>query len=560
MGLFGFSTLSMAGPACPAGYSVKAKTCKINGSTVTLFKSNGYGLVKSEEIKFLPGSNYPESRVTFDLNTGKEISRFNKDGVDEIAESRNAELKRQAKEKQEEELAAKKKEKADELAERERKEQEKEDKLTEAALAKERCRQNKNDCSKGYSDQLTGTDQQGRAYKDNVTKTKNHAKAAEITNQGLQVLGSTTVNVIGQAAQLDLQRADAKLSDSFKAAKKATNAAITGSAANFAANTAFAILQAKRKSVHKNLGKELADIKFQPGETSTGDGSLRSQILEMAGNNVAKAKSIQREMLAEQTSAAATASQGAFASTILAVQQAGNVAAGKVAANQQQISINEAKKGEGLTEQIANQPAQMITMQGGNGTPDQNAVTANGDQAATTSDDSDITEDAPTVGLGGPSNPFAEENLGNTPTPGAFQASKPGGSNMGGGGGVSAGGGSAPPTGDQGEQKAQYVANFEGRDRYESGGTMVKGGGGAKGASAGGGDTGLDFNSLLAQFLPKTEGEGDAAQNGILEYGSGGRGPASAVEAPSYLDKSADIFQRIHQTYQEKQGRGHVGI
>ena len=77
--------------------------------------------------------------------------------------------------------------------------------------------------------------------------------------------------------------------------------------------------------------------------------------------------------------------------------------------------------------------------------------------------------------------------------------------------------------------------------------------GGGGGVAA---ERGPDLSGLLAQFLPKKEEEKNG--NGILDFG-GNRGLAS--EGPiSLLDRNANIFDRIHETYQDKNRRGRVGL
>jgi hypothetical protein len=149
----------------------------------------------------------------------------------------------------------------------------------------------------------------------------------------------------------------------------------------------------------------------------------------------------------------------------------------------------------------------------------------------------------------------------NAPGAGKFQAGTAGGGPGGGAGGgapaVGGGGGSNGP-GPQEEAKAAYASEFGTKERYENGGAA--GPGGAKGgAGAKKDDPGIDLNGLLAQFLPK--GEDEAGKHSILDSVSfGGNRNVANEEAPSYLDKNADLFQRIHETMSEKNRRGQLGI
>jgi hypothetical protein len=182
-----------------------------------------------------------------------------------------------------------------------------------------------------------------------------------------------------------------------------------------------------------------------------------------------------------------------------------------------------------------------------------NPGTGNG-QAST----DDETQDGPTDfgNLGDPTGREQENNPDPGPTGGEFVAGAPpggGGGNGGGFGGVG-GASTSPSSGGDSEAPQAKMADSGSRSSYE-------GNGGTFGAAAGGGgvgaDRGPDLSGLLAQFLPKAE---DAQGNkGITNMDFGSRGLAS--EAPiSLLDRTANIFDRIHETYQEKNRRGRVGL
>jgi hypothetical protein len=93
-------------------------------------------------------------------------------------------------------------------------------------------------------------------------------------------------------------------------------------------------------------------------------------------------------------------------------------------------------------------------------------------------------------------------------------------------------------------------------------GAVAAGGKGGSGSK----DSGIDLGALLAQFMPKGCEGPDAANNpgcapkepgeDIQEYAN--RKPAN--ETGSFLDKNANIFDRIHQTLQDKNRKGIVGI
>jgi len=186
------------------------------------------------------------------------------------------------------------------------------------------------------------------------------------------------------------------------------------------------------------------------------------------------------------------------------------------------------------------------------------AATSGDGTETTSTQDAAGDNEVPTNGLGNGTDTGVDQ-VAEGPAPGGFKAAAgAGGAGSGGGGpgaaggGGSGGGGAAPE-----ENKAGYASEFGTKERYESGGAGAGGRGGA-GAGGAGKETGVDLNGLLAQFLPKTDEE-MVNKNGILDFAGGGRAPA-AVEEASYLDKNADLFQRIHETMSEKNRKGHVGL
>lgn len=84
--------------------------------------------------------------------------------------------------------------------------------------------------------------------------------------------------------------------------------------------------------------------------------------------------------------------------------------------------------------------------------------------------------------------------------------------------------------------------------------------GGGHGAYAGGGgagkgsDGGPDLSSLLAKFLPQKE-EAEKKGNSIMDFS--GKGGVQGVYTP--LGRQVNIFQRVSETYQDKQMRGTIG-
>jgi hypothetical protein len=140
------------------------------------------------------------------------------------------------------------------------------------------------------------------------------------------------------------------------------------------------------------------------------------------------------------------------------------------------------------------------------------------------------------------------------PTGGGFTASAPpGGGSQGGGGGGVGGASTSPATGGESEPVAK-MADQGRTPNYESGGGTFGAAGGGGGVGA---DRGPDLSGLLAQFLPK---QGDVSDEGIKRMDFGGRGLASAEGPISLLDRNANIFERVHETYQEKNRRGRIGL
>jgi hypothetical protein len=169
-----------------------------------------------------------------------------------------------------------------------------------------------------------------------------------------------------------------------------------------------------------------------------------------------------------------------------------------------------------------------------------------------TSDGSAAGSAAPTdtaPGLGAPINPNPlGSGVPNGPAAGKFNAdnSPPGGA--GGGGLGAAGGGTAPAAATNDDPQAKLAPNDKGNP-YETGG-VASGGGGGGGKGAEGGP---DLNGLLEKFLPKKDEANPA--NGVVQFGS----QAGGADQPfSVLDKNTNIFERVHDTYQDKNRQGRI--
>jgi len=436
----------------------------------------------------------------------------------------------------------------------------------------------------------------------NCRKTKNKVKTAQIMNQGAELAGSAAVNILSADA-LSKLNGNASMADNYDAQGKSAKTAAGISSVVSAANIVYSAMQAKAARKHSDnaiilrqardnaeFGKKVeADgtrgffgqkkgATWTPNEQS--DSGLKQHQLNGAGRRgaignqaqlreqiKAKLKCTQEEdcerkvnqtlnaMISQQETVAQEAQQGAFASTMSALKQAVTSYTSNQAFIASKTEANNLRAIENTQSNIAQTQNALDALTLNNGVYGDAAATA--EDGELNSGDQIADNTLPNGDLGAPNEPAGGTEMGTPPIAGAFRESKTPGGSVAGGGGLGGGGGGAPSAGNQDEGKAAYAAGFEGKDRYESAGTMVSRGGAGGGAKADSGG-GMDFNSLLAQFLPKSGAEEPAGQ-GILEY-AGGRSPASAQPEDSYLDRNADIFQRIHQTYQEKQARRQLGI
>ncbi len=175
-------------------------------------------------------------------------------------------------------------------------------------------------------------------------------------------------------------------------------------------------------------------------------------------------------------------------------------------------------------------------------------ITGDGSTAATGAASGDTASNSD--GTGGLGDPYALPQPAAAPsnTPDVKTTAAGGGAPGGGGGGGMGGANTSPNTGTaEGDPQARMADNGRGAS-YEGSG------GGFRGGGAGGGKGGADLSSLLAQFLPKKEDE--TSKNGILDY----KKRAIASDDSSLLDRNANLFERIHNTYQAKQKSRTVGV
>lgn len=176
-----------------------------------------------------------------------------------------------------------------------------------------------------------------------------------------------------------------------------------------------------------------------------------------------------------------------------------------------------------------------------------------GDAAAATSDEEKTEKDK---GLGDGFNTANAPRgpAGQGPVAGVFKFGDGGGDKGGGGGGGLGGGSTGAATDGSGEaapEGAKLADMAKNAGAFESAGATFGGGGGS-----GGGGGAIDLAGMLGQLMPKKDEDEKGGKGSILDYGKKGEGDGPM----SLLDKNANIFERIHQTYQEKNRKGNVGI
>lgn len=365
------------------------------------------------------------------------------------------------------------------------------------------------------------------------------AKYSKMGNEIMQTAGAAAVNVIGNVSAQKGQ--NGSQSANQKSIAKMAKTSFTYETVLGLANVATAAKLGQKSVQHKRNAKSLQDR----GSGFAGD----------AGDpDGARYEEARREQMAAHK----TAEEGAFAATMYGVK---NITSAMTAKKLQK----DAEKAAKLYQQIENPKNNSIAWNAGDavmvgsGYVSEGAATA-GTETSNTQDGNGGSSETPMNTLG-PGSDMGVDQAAEGPPAGGFKTAAGGGASGGGGGGApgaggggSGGGGAAPAE----EGKAGYASDFGTKERYETGGAGA-GGRGGSGAAGGKDEGGVDLNGLLAQFLPKTDEE-MVNKNGILDFAGGGRAPAAAEEAASYLDKNADLFQRIHETMSEKNRKGQVGI
>jgi hypothetical protein len=391
------------------------------------------------------------------------------------------------------------------------------------------------DCKASYQYALDNNLPNAEQYR--CSKTNMVAKGAETANQVLNTAGRDLVNQMGSKAAASAQTQNGTAIGGQEAVAKMAKTAKSYESALGVANIAAAAILGKQAAIHKENAAAL-----QPN----GDKNSLAYNQDTAA------------MAQEQTNARNTAATAAMASAIVAAKSvAGAYVADKNQKNAEaniRIMKENAAKESALT--FGYNPNQ-LGLNGGVNEFDPNRLAGATNGTLSNTDDGTELSDDPGPMLGSGTDLGGGEDGILAPTPGVFKPgsqSGAGGGAGGGGGGLAGGGGGGGPS-EQEDPKAAYASEFSAKDRYESAGAAA----GAKGGAKGKDDGGIDLNGLLAQFLPKADDE--ASKHSILDSVSfNGARNVAGEEPASYLDKNADLFQRIHETMNEKNRKGQVGI
>lgn len=306
--------------------------------------------------------------------------------------------------------------------------------------------------------------------------------------------------------------------------------------------------------LNQKSGRSLQVVTGQEANASQLRDLRNAQAEEKLKHIQGEAKRISRSGTREQRSVASEAKAGGFMSMMTGVQQAVggaiNVFVVAKSLDKSAEALKNVENGNGVSAPPL--PGLGDNMDGGGVAPAPVPPLGSGENPNT-----GATEEESSDFAGGPDlgdEPMIGDQGGLKDKIAAGEFKTKAGAGPAGGGGSPAGVGGTSPATSQGEAEAgaRYAAMDKNGSRYDGGGGGGYSGGGGGG---GGGGNGPDLSGLLAQFLPKKDE--DRLQNGIMSFGE--RGPAGQ-EGFSVLDKNTNIFERIHETYQEKNKRGHVGI
>ncbi|MEN9724464.1 MAG: hypothetical protein RJB38_2450 [Pseudomonadota bacterium] len=415
--------------------------------------------------------------------------------------------------------------------------------------------------------------------------TKTMITGAQVANQVSQIGGAAAVQVMGQQQTAQASQSG-RQSDAYSAGAKMASQTATIEMATGAANLALGIYNFTKGMAHNKNAKEAKKIgsakvtvgldgtatasteqaqqamtNFQLSEDAqygklnlTGDQAKDQAALRSKERHMQMLLSdVARRSGGEQSKIASEAKAQGMMSAVTGAGQLMNGYAHKKMAEAMRNSADQLKDFEAQNP-IMPRPilgpgnGTMNPYNGGMAPPVIVSKEPNPEGTPTSSPvevgKSEDREDPLPVGL-------KDQNFAGLPTPGPQAMNSAGGSGGGAGpvsgAGISGGGGGGP----QGEGAAPAMPN-ERDPRYNSG----EGGAGysAAAGAAGGESGGPDLSGLLEKM---TEGQKQefAGQAGIEEFG---RNPAG--EPYSFLDKSVNIFQRVHQAYQSKAKAGRVAL
>jgi len=264
---------------------------------------------------------------------------------------------------------------------------------------------------------------------------------------------------------------------------------------------------------------------------------------------------ITTKVVTEQSKGISEAGQGLLIHSLAAAMHAGQVAAQEVMAGNLRDLANKysATAKDAPTVDTSFDP---LAFNEGTGTGNTGTIVGNGSTgqfAAGAEDDKAGDEKAPNLGPGLNTGPLGNDLAKTGPDPGAFSPGDAGGKGGSSGVGGVDGASTSAATADKGaDPDAAQYADMSGRGAGYGSGSTFAAGGGRKGKA--GGNNGIDLNSILGQLLPGKGG--DEKKDSILDYG--GRGPAGGAD--SFLDRNVNIFDRIHDAYQDRGRKGVVGF
>jgi hypothetical protein len=440
--------------------------------------------------------------------------------------------------------------------------------------------------------------------------TENMGTAAMVSNQVTQMVGSAAVQMQGQKNASEAQSSGTQ-SGAFDAAAKSAKQAANIEAATGLLNVGMgAILVTLGMSHNKNAKKASAAAKAevtvdQTGHVTGGSGSgvtasaskadtaaakggnatLQDMaksfgiggekdsigVLDAAMNDPRRAGAIKakeahvnrmlqgasREMAKEQNAAGKAAMTQGISSLVTGGGQLMMGMAHRSMADSLKGTSNKLKEFDGKFGTVA-----MPTLAPGDGTvqsPSFGGMSApvisaaeqspTPEQTSALNNEKDKNDDEKPLSMG-----LDQKGFAGLPTPGPQNFNAPGAPESGSGSGIAGAGIAGAGGGDgHGDQGPGGALPREADPRYASG----NGGGYGRGGGGGAGGSGApDLSGMVDKLMAGQKPQEEAQKPSLEEFG---RDPASEVPY-SFLDKSVNIFQRVHQAYQQKAKAGRVAL